>query len=216
MGALISPAVAGVMLVVTVLLGIYAYRKMTISKAITDRDVNEYRARKRNRKTYLQPLQSNIKKRITLANQLCIKAGNLSLTEYQEKYLPFQKNMKPLAIQQALFHKGFMWDNKFYQYLKDTDYQYQRLTTNYSFYLNQVRDKRLKDELNQLWCLEHKQNSAKAFDILTQKEKSIKNTITVLSIAKTGEKIETRTVNISQKKVFGRIEKLIGGAEDEL
>lgn len=169
----------------------------------------------KNRKRYLLPIRPIIEERLKIADKLALEAGQYPHEEYQKRYLPFQRNKKPLAIQNALVRRKFMWNNQYYQLLKDRDEGIQSLIRDYDIYYAQIKDGKLKKHLKQLWKVEHYSNSLKAFNILAKGEKHIPHTVIGLNIAKIGENINKVDINNSISKVLTRIDELLDGEEDE-
>jgi len=169
----------------------------------------------RNREKYLLPLKSIIEKRLKIANKLAIIAGQYPLKEYQKRYLPFHKYKKPLAIQNALFKRKYMWNNQYYQLLKDKDEELQLTIQDYDIYYVQIKDGKLKKYLKQLWKVEHMTNSFKAYAILAKSEKRIHHTAMGLNIAMIGENINKDNINDYVRKVLTRIGELLDGDDDD-
>ncbi len=167
------------------------------------------------RSKYLKPLEVVIKKRLEIVDGLAYVASQCSLDEYQQRYLPFQRNKKPLAIQNALFKKGFMWNNHYYQLLKDTDSKLQPIMEDYKVYFAQIKDNSLRKYLNKLWMAEHMTNSFKTYAIVAKGDKRIPHTPHGLNVARIGENINESNIDISLKRVMERIHELLEGAEDE-
>ena len=167
------------------------------------------------RETYLVPLKSTIQEILTITDRLAIEAGEYPLEEYKKRYLPFHKNPLPISIQNALVSDKFMWDNHYYQLLKDKDKGLQPLMTEYNGCYSQVVDGKLRKYLKQLWRIEHWTGSFKAYCILAKGNRNIPHTATGLNIAGVGESINEDNINNVLSKVNTRIIELLDGAEDE-
>jgi hypothetical protein len=167
-----------------------------------------------NRQKYLLPLQTLVKDRLKIADSISLTAGKNPLEDYQKRYLPFHRNKTPLQIQNALANRGFMYNNRYYQLLKDSNKEFQSTIQSYDVNYVQIKDKKLKKYLNQLWQREHWTNSMKSYTILAKNEKRIKHTPFGLSVAKIGERVNEENRNAAMKIVFERIDELLDGDDD--
>lgn len=169
----------------------------------------------RQRELHLIPMKNIIRKRLKIADRLTNEAGQYPLEEYKKRYLPFHKSEKLLSIQNALVKRKFMWNNHYYQLIKDQDKEMQPIISDYGIFYAQIKDGKLRKYLKQLWRVEHWTNSFKAYCILAKGEKEIPHTATGLNIARIGENINEDNIDNALRRVFRRIDELLDGDEDE-
>lgn len=139
------------------------------------------------RKHVLPKLQSVIENRLKALQPLIIKSEKLPLNQYWEKYLkntfPYlitkKKPPKPLEICNKLVRHGFLFDNLYYQELKENDSKYQKAIENYNQKLSEtkavVNDIVLNKKLNSLWKFEHMTNSLQIYSTVNMNNKEIPN-----------------------------------------
>jgi hypothetical protein len=149
---------------------------------------NDKKALVEGRAQLLPKLRLCIDSRLKATRPLINKAESLSLNQYWEKYLkntmPYiitkKKPERPLQIANSLVRHGFMFNNLYYQELKEADGNYKRTVDNYKLTISQVdsiiSDKKLNSLLRGLWKYEHMHHSIQIYASLNMGNKNIPNT----------------------------------------
>lgn len=176
------------------------------------------------RKKYLPSLDTVIDKRLKRASELANRATQRTLVSYRDKYLlhswkyvvckAFWSRNDDLAIQNALAWTGFLKDNLFYGLLKDSDTQYQSLTTQYQNLVAQVIDGKLKKLLDGIWIEERTVYSMRIWCMLSKKSNKVPHTPFGIRFARRGESFGEQTLVRQRSKVTQRISELLEGDYD--
>jgi hypothetical protein len=174
------------------------------------------------RKKYLASLKDVVNKRLSIAQQLRIKAIRYPLKNYWERYIkntmPFivtkQKPKTSLEITRALWKHHLHTDNHYYTLLKDNDTRYSRVVTDYNTLFIQIGDRKLKAKLNWLWRLEHTVGSLDIFTSLSINDFKIPHSSRGIKAGRFGKKLSDKALfEKALKEVDSRIDYLISGED---
>ena len=165
----------------------------------------------RNRRTYLPRLKKNIEKQIRQLEYIRGIASKFTFTQYLGKYYSSQNSFK-WAVKIAPIG---MYNNLYYQDLKNTNDAINVLEAEYDILVSQVTDPKLKKKLKQYWEVENMNNSRIVFSNMMKNDKyEIKPIVRMLSNIIDG--ISRRNVKVpSIRDVMVRIDELLRGALDE-
>jgi hypothetical protein len=147
---------------------------------------NDKKALVEGRRQTLSDLRQSIDRRLKATRPLATKAERMSILQYWDKYLkntyPYiitkQKPRKPLEITNSLVKHGFMWNNLYYQELKENDGNYKRAVDEYNINYSKIDDrgrKALERPLRWLWRLEHITSSTQIYTTFSMNNKQIPN-----------------------------------------
>ncbi len=171
------------------------------------------------RQEVIPKLKLSIDTRIRMSRQLINRAEKLPLIQYWEKYLrntmPYlitkNKPTKPLEIVNKLAQKGFVWNNLYYQELKENDASYKQILENYKLNLSKVNDNKLTQKLSSLWELENISHSTQIYASLSMNNKKIPNVPLGYRWGLRGKHNSEKGFQSSLKDVENRINELLRG-----
>jgi len=177
------------------------------------------------RKQYLPQLKDNATNKTKQLEYIRDMASNkITFSEYLTKYVsdPSKLNIKIYGLFYVLreymligFKVGSaMWNNLYYEDLKKADDVLRPLETEYDLLVSQVKDKNLKNKLNEYWDIVDKTNSRIIFeqmmrqiDTLTPMRRNLVNIV---------EKLYSRKLKpITIRRINDRIDELLYGELDE-
>lgn len=180
---------------------------------------NDRKALIEERQLYLPKLRLSIENRLRAMTPLIKKAETLPLIQYWEKYLkhtyPYvvtrRKPSKPLEITNSLFRHGFLWNNLYYQELKEKETPYRQVVDNYNILIAKNTDSKLKDKLDVLWKIEHSASSSQIFASLSMNNKGIPNTPMGLRGGLRGKHFSKENFQNGVTDIENRISELLRG-----
>lgn len=180
----------------------------------------EKQAELKKRQEYLQELKKMVHRRLEVAKKLQSKAITLPLYQYYDKYLkhtfPYiltRRKLKPVEIISKLARHKFIWNNLYYQSLKDNDYSYKSLVVRYDILYAQTDDRCLKNHLNTLWVREHQSGSAQIYVLISMNNKRIPNIPLGLRGGLRGKKNVEDALKMCLRNVEQRIDLLQRGED---